>query len=102
MGQLLTHCLLPCRQGIPFNTGFPIAYDESWLPLPVLADSLADAADPQHWLASLAPQYTDAEFAMLDKACSARASNIRGRTLQPHRRRHVRATRWRRRRLWPT
>ena len=33
-----------------------------------LADSLADAADPQHWLASLAPQYTDAEFAMLDKA----------------------------------
>lgn len=33
-----------------------------------LADSLADAADPQHWLAGLAPQYSPAEFALLEKA----------------------------------
>jgi hypothetical protein len=34
-----------------------------------LADSLADAADPQHWLAGLAPQYSPAEFALLEKVC---------------------------------
>ena len=46
-----------------------------------LADSLADAADPQHWLASLAPQYTDAEFAMLDKAFRLAREQYQGRTL---------------------
>ena len=46
-----------------------------------LADSLADAADPQLWLAGLAPQYSPAEFALVEKAFHAARALYQGHRL---------------------